>query len=46
MVEIAFNGWTRDNQIRQGHYLGQRADKPAEEVVRALMRRPIRAEAE
>jgi bifunctional non-homologous end joining protein LigD len=34
VVEIAFNGWTRDNQIRQGHYLGQRADKPAEEVVR------------
>ncbi|MBW4021796.1 MAG: DNA ligase D [Proteobacteria bacterium] len=34
VVEIAFNGWTRDNQIRQGHFMGVRSDKRAREVVR------------
>ncbi len=34
VVNIAFNGWTRDNLIRQGHYQGLREDKPAEAVVK------------
>ncbi|MCB8882847.1 DNA ligase D [Acidisoma cellulosilytica] len=34
VVDIAFNGWTRDNLIRQGHYVGLREDKPAEQVMR------------
>lgn len=34
VVEIGLNGWTRDNQIRQGHFMGVRTNKPAEEVVR------------
>jgi bifunctional non-homologous end joining protein LigD len=34
VVNIAFNGWTRDNLIRQGHYEGLREDKPAEAVVK------------
>jgi bifunctional non-homologous end joining protein LigD len=32
VVEIALNGWTRDNQIRQGHFMGVRTDKPARAV--------------
>jgi bifunctional non-homologous end joining protein LigD len=43
VVEIAFNGWTRDNQIRQGHFMGVRSDKPAREVVRE---EPAKTEAE
>jgi bifunctional non-homologous end joining protein LigD len=43
VVEVAFNGWTRDNQIRQGHFMGVRTDKPARDVVRE---EPAKVEAE
>ena len=43
VVDIAFNGWTRDNLIRQGHYVGLREDKPATEVVREDAK-PVKAD--
>ncbi|MCB8874423.1 DNA ligase D [Acidisoma silvae] len=46
VVDIAFNGWTRDNLIRQGHYVGLREDKPAEQVVREEPKTPKTATTE
>lgn len=34
VVEIRFAGWTRDRLIRQGHLLGVREDKAADQVIR------------
>jgi hypothetical protein len=42
-VEITYLTWTEDNLLRQVSYQGQREDKPARQVVRAIshpLRRP------
>jgi len=32
VAEVGFSGFTRDNQVRQGHFLGLREDKPAADI--------------
>jgi len=32
VAEIGFAGFTRDNQVRQGHFIGLREDKPAADI--------------
>jgi bifunctional non-homologous end joining protein LigD len=34
VAEVAFAGFTRDNLVRQGRFVGLREDKPAEDIVR------------
>jgi bifunctional non-homologous end joining protein LigD len=34
VVEVQFGEWTNDGILRHPAYVGQRADKPASEVVR------------
>ncbi|HEX8987538.1 MAG TPA: DNA ligase D [Rhodocyclaceae bacterium] len=34
VAEVAYGGWTRENQLRQASFLGLREDKPAGEVRR------------
>ena len=36
VVEVTFLTWTEDNLLRQVSYQGQREDKPARQVVRAI----------
>jgi len=36
VVEVTCLTWTEDNQLRQVSYQGQRADKPARQVVRSI----------
>ncbi|TBU77395.1 DNA ligase D [Phytopseudomonas daroniae] len=34
VVEVAFAGWTQEGLVRQGAFVGERSDKPAEQIVR------------
>jgi bifunctional non-homologous end joining protein LigD len=34
VAEVAFSGWTRENQLRQASFLGLREDKPAAAIAR------------
>lgn len=34
VVEVAFAGWTNDGLVRQGAFVGERSDKPVEQIVR------------
>jgi bifunctional non-homologous end joining protein LigD len=36
VVEVTYHTWTEDNLLRQVSYQGQREDKPARQVVRAM----------
>jgi bifunctional non-homologous end joining protein LigD len=36
VVEVTYLTWTEDNLLRQVSYQGQREDKPARQVVRAI----------
>jgi ATP-dependent DNA ligase len=36
VVEVTYLSWTEDNLLRQVSYQGQREDKPARQVVRAV----------
>jgi hypothetical protein len=36
VVEVTYLTWTEDNLLRQVSYRGQREDKPARQVVRAI----------
>jgi bifunctional non-homologous end joining protein LigD len=36
VVEVTYLTWTEDNLLRQVSYQGQREDKPARQVVRAV----------
>ena len=36
VVEVTYLTWTEDNLLRQVSYQGQREDKPATQVVRAI----------
>jgi len=40
VVEVTYLTWTEDNLLRQVSYQGQREDKPARQVVRAVPHRP------
>jgi len=42
VVEMTYLSWTEDNLLRQVSYQGQREDKPAQEVVRAIAHPPWR----
>ncbi|OLU14748.1 DNA ligase D [Pseudomonas sp. PA1(2017)] len=33
VVEVAFAGWTGEGLVRQGTFVGERSDKPAEQIV-------------
>jgi len=35
VVEVSYLTWTEDGLLRQVVYLGEREDKPAEQVIRA-----------
>lgn len=41
VVEVTYLSWTEDNLLRQVSYQGQREDKPARLVVRAIPHRPL-----
>ncbi|MDQ7984647.1 DNA ligase D [Pseudomonas sp. G34] len=34
VVEVAFAGWTQEGLVRQGAFVGERSDKPAEQIVK------------
>ena len=40
VVEVTYLTWTADNLLRQVSYQGQREDKPATQVVRAIAHPP------
>ena len=40
VVEVTYLTWTQDNLLRQVSYQGQREDKPARPVVRAVPHQP------
>jgi ATP-dependent DNA ligase len=42
VVEVTYLTWTEDNLLRQVSYQGQREDKPARQVVRAVPHPPRR----
>lgn len=42
VVEVAFAGWTHEGLVRQGAFIAERSDKPAEQIVQE---RPLPAEA-
>ncbi len=33
VVEVAFAGWTSEGLVRQGAFVGERSDKPAEQII-------------
>jgi ATP-dependent DNA ligase len=43
VVEVTYLTWTEDNLLRQVSYQGQREDKPASQVVRAVPQPPRKA---
>jgi bifunctional non-homologous end joining protein LigD len=40
VVDVTYLTWTEDNLLRQVSYQGQREDKPARQVVRAITHPP------